>query len=834
MPENPWEISDTGSGRLRVNLRAPSGAPLAAATLAGRPWHFAASSPVHTVEWKWPLSLAVAQGKGSTRLRQSIQRARTAGPPWMRSMTRIAEGPNSDILFVATGSNPMAALQASPVPLTCDLLILCGVSERALPAIADSAENILALAQAHAIVAVPAPSTDTAWFYRFIEELSHNFPVDIALSRVPVLNPALWSTGIFLRRAVLSNFLDPLKKRIRRMAVDLVLNSVDAPALAGRVLGQAAVRLPARDAIRLLNVNHGFVSESGDASVIAEMAAAAPPPPDPAAFDAPPVVQPVPARPADRHLLQRLEAIDKTRIKPQSALEAGKRYGLDIKIGPRERGWGSGKESFPEPPIRPEEAGVSLAVLFTEPNSCPNGELKTIFLPRAGASSACRFEFTASPASSLFEGWISIYHNNRLLQEAVLRAEVVGGAISPTPAPEKTEFRIGAMPRPLSIPLRDTVPAAGTIRLEEGAVSSVRGVNAARVALPGIKAAVDAISAEFDQIDWESLRNWTTNKTAAKGLARIAQLGAALRQALVANKLLQQIASSGEPLIVNDAGSATRVPIELCYEFTAPKKTAKICPKALDALKSGAVRCSCESGPADNSVVCPLGFWGLRRIIEWHSTEADSRADESIEITNEPIAGRETLSPLATVLQAQSARVTAKSSKRLAMALQSAGDLHQAADWSAWSAAVSSARPSMLLLMPHVDHMVQPPAMEIQSELKDPPNVEPADVVAAPPQRPLVLLLGCGAAHARIDFMSLPAQFRRSHAALVISPIAELLADDAPEIARIFVETLAGCRPDPRPAGQVLLDTKRRALAEGRLAGLLLLAAGDASWLLAG
>ncbi|MBE0660632.1 MAG: hypothetical protein IH602_23255, partial [Bryobacteraceae bacterium] len=549
---------------------------------------------------------------------------------------------------------------------------------------------------------------------------------------------------------------------------------------------------------------------------------------------APPEVPTPPAKPATRHLLHRLDAIDKTRIKPQSALEAGKLYGLGVKIGPTEKGWARGKESFPEPPIRPEESGVSLAVVFTEPNSCPAGELKTIFLPRAGASSECRFEFTASAASNLFEGWISVYHNNRLLQEGVLRAEVVGGASGPTPPPAKTEFRIGAMPRPLSLGLRDVAPAAGTIRLEDAAVSSVRGVNAARIPLPGIKAAVDAISAEFDTIDWETLRNWTTDKSAARGLARIAQLGAALRQALVADKLMQQIVASDGPLIVNDAGSATRVPIELCYEFPAPKSTAKVCPKAVDALSSGAGRCTCENGTDHRSFVCPFGFWGLRRVIEWHSAVADSRADESIEVTNEPVAGRETLTPLAAVLHAQSNRVPAKASKKLATALKQAQALHQASDWTTWSALISTARPSMLLLMPHVDHNLQPPVMEIFHQMKDPPGIEPADVVAAPPQQPLVLLLGCGAAHARIDFMSLPAQFRRNHAALVVSPIAELLATDAPEIARIFIETLATCRPDARPAGEVLLATKRKALAEGRLAGLMLLSAGDASWLLAG
>lgn len=835
MPDNPWEISDWNSGRLRVRLDSASAAPRPAAQLTGRPWHFAASSPIHTVEWKWPLSIGFAPGSGSVRLRQSIRSARATGDPWMRSITRIAEGPNSDILFIASGAKPIATLKAAPVPLTCDLLILCGVGQNTLPSIAACSGELLALAQAHAILAVAAPAADTAWFWKFIEELSHNLPVDVAVSSAAIPGAALWSTEDFLRQAVLSNFVDPLKKRILKMAANITFNRVDMPALSACVPGRTS-RLPARNAVRLLNVNRGFLSESSDASVIAELASAAPEPlmAEPPTAGAAPEPPPPTTKPQARYLLQRLQSIGRTRTKPESALEAGKSYGLDIKIGPKEKGWKGGKESFPAPPIRPEESGVSLVVVFTEPNSCPDGALQTIFLPRTGASSECRFEFTASPASNLFEGWISVYHNNRLLQEGVLRSEVVGGAAGPTPPPAKTDFQIGAMPRPLSLPLRDAPPAAGAIRIEDAAASSVRGLNAARVALPGIKAAVDAISAEFDTIKWETLRNWTTDKSAARGLARIAQLGYQLRQALVAGSVMKQIALSDGPLVVNDAGSATRVPIELCYEFPQPKSTAKVCPKAIDALKAGACRCTCEDETQDGSTVCPLGFWGLRRVIEWHSLIADSRADESIEVTNEPVTGRETLTPLISVLHAQSERIPAKAAKKLATALKKAKALHPAANWTEWTAKVSSARPSMLLLMPHVDHTSQPPVMEIQHEMKDPPGIDPADVVAAPPQQPLVLLLGCGAAHARIDFMSLPAQFRRNHAALVIAPIAELLDIDAPELARIFIETIAACRPYPRPAGEVLLETKRKALAEDRLAGLLLLAAGDATWLLAG
>jgi hypothetical protein len=552
---------------------------------------------------------------------------------------------------------------------------------------------------------------------------------------------------------------------------------------------------------------------------------------------APPPAMPAPeTKPAERHLLHKLQPLDKTRLKPKDALEAGKRYGLDVKIGPKEKGWGAGKESFPEPPVKPEEAGVMLAVVFTERNSHPSGELKTVFLPRNGASSECRFEFTVSAASRVFEGWISVYHNNRLLQEGVVRSEVIGGVGEDGPVPEKTEFRIGAMPRPLSLGLRDGAPAAGTVKLDQdGSMTAVRGLKTARVSLGGLKAAVEAISAEFDGIDWETMRSWETDATAAKGLSRIAQLGWQLRQSLLANAVMKEIGGSNEALVVNAAGAGVRVPLELCYDLPQPRTDAKVCPKAVEALKSGACKGKCDAELQPGEFVCPMGFWGLKRVIEWHSETADARDEALVEITNEPVKDRETLTPLVSVLYAQSKAVTAKSAKALAKALKArAGSATQALDWPKWADGIRLQRPSMLLLMPHVDHNQQPPTMEIQKQFKNPPGVDETDVVGVPPQQPLVLLLGCGAAHAQIDFMSLPAQFRRNQAALVVAPIAELLADDAPEIARIFIETIAAGNGTARPAGEVLLETKRKLLAEGRLAGLMLLAAGDASWLIAG
>jgi hypothetical protein len=822
MLENPWTVEAISVDRVRVKLNAMDRMAECAQALAGKVWHVNVASPVQTVEWKWPLSLAVIPGPGARKLHKALTDQRDGGPAWMRATTRISQGDSSDILFFPDGLKARALLMKSAAPVTADLLVLCGVGRADWDKVAAEVELLLAMAQAHAVLAVSEPAESTNWIWGFINELSHNSPVDVAASRLYGVDAMLWSTQTFIHNAVLSNFLDPLKKRIRSAAVDLSLNMVNLPNWSKRV----QERMGARDAVRVLSAKPIFSAESEGASLISEMAMAAPPPAMPAPE----------TKPAERHLLHKLQPLDKTRLKPKDALEAGKRYGLDVKIGPKEKGWGAGKESFPEPPVKPEEAGVMLAVVFTERNSHPSGELKTVFLPRNGASSECRFEFTVSAASRVFEGWISVYHNNRLLQEGVVRSEVIGGVGEDGPVPEKTEFRIGAMPRPLSLGLRDGAPAAGTVKLDQdGSMTAVRGLKTARVSLGGLKAAVEAISAEFDGIDWETMRSWETDATAAKGLSRIAQLGWQLRQSLLANAVMKEIGGSNEALVVNAAGAGVRVPLELCYDLPQPRTDAKVCPKAVEALKSGACKGKCDAELQPGEFVCPMGFWGLKRVIEWHSETADARDEALVEITNEPVKDRETLTPLVSVLYAQSKAVTAKSAKALAKALKArAGSATQALDWPKWADGIRLQRPSMLLLMPHVDHNQQPPTMEIQKQFKNPPGVDETDVVGVPPQQPLVLLLGCGAAHAQIDFMSLPAQFRRNQAALVVAPIAELLADDAPEIARIFIETIAAGNGTARPAGEVLLETKRKLLAEGRLAGLMLLAAGDASWLIAG
>jgi hypothetical protein len=193
-----------------------------------------------------------------------------------------------------------------------------------------------------------------------------------------------------------------------------------------------------------------------------------------------------------------------------------------------------------------------------------------------------------------------------------------------------------------------------------------------------------------------------------------------------------------------------------------------------------------------------------------------------------PAAGRQLLQPLRQIAYAWSERVT--SVEPLPNVLkQASAPAVTAEKWKDWAQCINQSKPSMIILMPHIDKTMSPPVMEIQGDKKDPRGVKAQDVTVNPTNPPVVILLGCGAAAFRIDYQSLPNQFRRNKAAMVIAPMAEILARDAPELACLLVNQFhAGAQE--RPLAEAVLAAKRSAVSAGYLSALLLLSVGDADW----
>lgn len=811
--------------------------------LCGRGWFIEVSSPIKVVEWKWPLTVAIM---GDSRYRETqiaLTNEVERGPTWMQVVVRLVQQPAdevgvADILIFPEGSEARNTLLMAGAPVTADLMFLSGVEHNRFAELAADAEELLKLTQANAVLVTNTSASDVALFRALIRELAHDLPIDEALTQA--LNTTqtdpglamLLSTASFVEKSQLSTFLRPLTKRLRQMRPN------DRLDLQRKQAWGLPNQLTASEALGALEGKLPFISESMGASAVSAVAsaiasAALPPKrrtrgPGGGATSS--------AIKKDRFLLHKLLALEPTHVAPEKALEAAKRYMLAVHVGPKSEGYIAAEESFPEPPVRAEESGVSLAVVFFEKNSKPEAELRTVFLPRLGASSIAEFEFTVSHAASVFEGWVSVYHNNRILQEGVLQCKVIGAADSEEIILEGAKFSIPSKPRPLHLGLEQRALFGGTLRFESGDhMTAVRGLRAARVQLPGLRAAVEGMEREFNRLPWgeDVGGEWMTSDVVAAGLSIIAQQGWQIREALCPNPLLQDLEQDlSKPLLVYAADSNVRVPLELCYANPQPKSTAKVCPEAKRAASEGHCVEGCPGKLTPRDHVCPMGFWSLSRVLEWRSKDADSRDDpEAVEISNEPSPGHRVLKPLQKVLLGRSSLVENKHSKQLEELLaQQASSWKEVKTWEEWEEAVKES-PTLLLLMPHVDNKKNPPLMEIQTKPKDPPGIEGTDVVGKPPQQPLVLLFGCGAATSLVDFQSLPAQFRRKQAAAVIAPVAQVLAEDAPELARTLIEQLAAGERGTRGLGHTLLEARRKLVAKGKLAGILLLSFGDADWL---
>ena len=447
--------------------------------LCGRGRFIEVASPVEVVEWKWPLATAVIEDLGRAEAQANIAELMDSDPSWLRILIRPVKTPAdqagaADILIFPQGWKAGETLFAARAPVTAELLVLCGLSGTQFDEVAAGAEELLELTQANAILAVDARIAGMSWLPMLIEQLAHDEPLDVAVAqalRLRNLDPGLmlaFSTPLFIERARISTFTTLVTERLHDLDPNFPIE------LHGTVRWMPS-RMPAVEAAELLEGKIDFRSESLGASGVAAVAAALPPYP-PSPVRAKRLREPFPRAASARFLLHKLAAQETTRFRPAEALEAAKRYKLNVRIGGRRKGYLSGEVSFPEPPVQRGDAGAILTVVFFEKNSKPEAELKPIFLPMTGDSSACEFEFIASPVSSLFEGWVSVYHNNRLLQEGVLRARVEGAAAPAAQTVQKTSFTIPSSPRPLALGLAEQRLFAGTIRLEgDGVATGIRG-----------------------------------------------------------------------------------------------------------------------------------------------------------------------------------------------------------------------------------------------------------------------------------------------------------------------------------------------------------------------
>lgn len=508
---------------------------------------------------------------------------------------------------------------------------------------------------------------------------------------------------------------------------------------------------------------------------------------------------------------------------------------LVVRIGAPAPGWGAATGAFPEEAV--DFAGADGAMLsvtaFVDAGGLGPVQQLQMFLPRQGASSEARVQVDVPPGVREARCSVLIHQGTRLLQSM----EVVGPVrdIDRGPGPGLRivhEVDLVSSPAGLTdrrapdVGLDLQVGPSGTgVLLREGQAPSV-------VHLAGIEQLRDTLAhVLLDALEDDDVGAEPGGPEQTELLVRLARQGSLLHRKLEHD--LQSVDEADHVQVI--ASEDEYVPLELVYDYGFPATSARLCRGWRSALQTG--RCSCRPREGEVRTVCPLGFWGLRKTLERHSSSGRSLPPGSFSLMGQRTTTGQ-LRPLTHVLFAASRKVKAVDPDAVSAveaALRGAPGVtvHHVTNWRAWCRTIDQVHPGMLLALPHNEAVldgVQELHIGRLSRLElgavTPKHVGDSE----PPPGPIVLLLGCGTGVADIPWQSAAAAFRRAGASVVIGCTVPVLGRQVSRLSQLLVEELERTGEERQTLGTTMLGVRRRLLLEGHSVALALVAFGDADW----
>lgn len=565
---------------------------------------------------------------------------------------------------------------------------------------------------------------------------------------------------------------------------------------------------------------------------------------------APPTAPAEAAAPAEERYLQgdlfREEDANWVAAEPQ--LVRKETYRLDVFIGPPGLGTIQASAAFRDDLLDWDRQDVfHLQVVFNEIGVIGRAQSGWIDLRRRGASSVCSFMFVPQ-ATAHFRGRISVLHEGRVLQTAVVQAAVVdsvgaaraGAAGGLHPQVEMiVRHDLASLeerrPFDVSLILNHAVDgsAAMTAASRDGAyVSSLDDLQAQL-------AAISDLLVELANNSKVHTKGLATTANAA-WLGRLAAEGNFLFRKLVLDYIGQSptadaLRKASTMQIVSARPDAV-VPLEFVYEYPPPATDAPVCPNAAQALEQGHCPETCQPKKSPANCVCPMGFWGLGRVIERHVH--DPRLGVAAAISaSEPTASRKKLDTSGAALLAISEQVPKEDQQALSDQVKKVwkGAVAVAANWESWPEEVEARKPSLFIVLPHTSGKGADLALEIQGHTQECRFIDRSYVCPdGLPAPPIVLLLGCDTASVadKDAYTSNIAVFRQAGSAIVIATTAALIwGADAAKVASEIMDALGKALPNaPDSFGDVLLAAKRRSVHDSQLMAMSLAAFGDADW----
>lgn len=281
-----------------------------------------------------------------------------------------------------------------------------------------------------------------------------------------------------------------------------------------------------------------------------------------------------------------------------------------------------------------------------------------------------------------------------------------------------------------------------------------------------------------------------------------------------------------------DADATRPLPIELVYDGARITKTSVPCPNWDQALATGhCEHCANPTSAQDTNnpppffspTICPLGFWGLTKVIERQTG------------VNAAMPGR--LDLLSSVMFAASDNVRQNDYDATVEVLTEVGGHPPAlaTAWEQWPQLVTEHRPTLIVALPHQDRdadwNIDYLEIGTSSQLFSGQVMNMLQTDTLPPG-PVMLLLGCRTGNAKATFQNFVGEFRTAGAPIVLGTIATVLGRDAAAIAQEFVRELAatGGGGGEIPFGEAMRAVRRLMIAKKKAAALGLIAFGDSDW----
>ena len=797
------------------------------------------------IVWDWPLRVGLFSDPQSRQLRSQIE-ALNNTHSWVGNLVRIVDFQKGetecDLLILPQSLRAaLTAVLQAPRALNTDCVLVLGRLEEIGSRSLSLLEALQVQTRASGIALTYVPITFTQerqplqaiWFKELVRQFSHNQPIDVALYRasrdrdVMVESPLLFASRELVETALVARRLEQFSEQVQHWP-DNIRFFVE----------------PSEDELRyMLRRTKGLVwdHETDSAShfvraretVEAKLSAAPPLPPKPRWIQA--------------------EVWDRSESEPRAVkqfLRPETTYKVVVFIGTSSEHSIAANRPFNEEALPPNKNEHRLTVVWSEPQISPEPQVATIVLPKEGNSSSCDFYLHVPSEIIAINARITILHRNRILQTALLQAAVVKPEHAELSDNKTIDIIVESVIRPGMQDLSSRTWFDGALVLNETAngvpqITKAVGESVTRVYIADLSPHIKWFDDKITEIaeKWKKFEPLGGKKNVML-LRGCAMNGSTLYDGIIRAQRADDALVTAERIQMLSMRYGERFPVEFMYGRMAPLPNAPLCPKAKESLINGRCDSSCPTGLDEEKVICPLGFWGLNRVIERHAfdpQEAQQLAGANFGLQSEPVAGRNRLNVMTNAIVAASDNVDtveAGSTQRVLDALDEATGKQSkfVNSWEDWVTDIGARCPSLLVLLPHTlrDVVSNQQTLEISKNQRLVyANLQPHHVVRRDSKlQPVVILMGCKTAAPDIPYESFVFKFRLFGAALVIGTGSSILGRHAATVTQNFIKDIAASKSTNITFGELMLNVRRRLVADGLLMGLCLTSYGDTDWLL--